>query len=197
MGPRHRFYALLVGLLVARVTVERQDGSELGFYALLVGLLVARCQPRNTESTTKSRFYALLVGLLVARTKTSGSRNAAPFLCPLSRATRCEKATACIPARSNRFYLVGLLVARSRTSILSTPAQSFYALLVGLLVARLQPRSSSIIWSWSGGFYALLVGLLVARDRRVAVLVTCRDSTRLRAPRQSGSSWSWRRVLRW
>jgi hypothetical protein len=47
------------------------------------------------------------------------------------------------------------------------------------------------------GFYALLVGLLVARDRRVAVLVTCRDSTRLRAPRQSGSSWSWRRVLRW
>ena len=86
---RSRFYALLIGLLVATSAVTSWCCCTSRFYALLIGLLVATAPAWVTVAHWS--FYALLIGLLVA---TNGAR--------------CNRT-----ARPRSFYalLIGLLVA--------------------------------------------------------------------------------------
>jgi len=108
----YRFYALLIGLLVA-TGLPVMLSVMFCFYALLIGLLVATING-FAYACQRSGFYALLIGLLVA--------------------TIIQPAHA--PAWTASFYalLIGLLVATSAAPD-TRRRPRFYALLIGLLVA--------------------------------------------------------------
>ena len=109
------------------------------FYALLIGLLVATAGQRSSRHLAALRFYALLIGLLVA-TLWCGARVCyIVFLCPVDRAARSDRmlrSTSPLPSR--RFLCPVDRAARSDmdtvTGYVPSPMR-FYALLIGLLVA--------------------------------------------------------------
>ncbi len=108
------------------------------FYALDVGLGVARARCSSALSL-RHGFYALDVGLGVARRGYQEGAGLAWFLCPRCRAGCCEAQSVGQPKYANRFYAldVGLGVASALASAGAAECRHcFYALDVGLGVAR-------------------------------------------------------------